>query len=447
MNRNGHAEKPAKERLLSLVYEGKDIRKMRESPDLLLLCETKLPVFMGLLGISPKTPNSVTEAGAFLADAVFAGETPQEDGWEGSFDEYGPKGDRHDDPLSNGTRNRRFPPYGENDLFDLRRAAVFDIMELVHRRECAGHDEKSVYPDIRCPSCSGMRLLYAFLSMYLYADAIGSVGYLREHKNELRPFFAPYAGVLMFMAKEREKRMLAGGRNRLGMLLNLTKEIIEYNDKRKNRGSGRYDGRAPFMVVKTLADKINADNALALAETGKPLYSDDVGGEQVLSLMVKKPFLGFEDIVRDTTDGAMSLLREQRIRLGHDPAISLVYNRDSFAGAMSDIGSDAGEPWKEDPKNHHAVLFLEMGLTVFTHGVHSAHCGIAKAEGEITVGALKCNERRICDISPLYKVLRFDGENWCREKNGTPVTPAVCFEFGAIFEIGRLLMEKGISFV
>jgi hypothetical protein len=52
----------------------------------------------------------------------------------------------------------------------------------------------------------------------------------------------------------------------------------------------------------------------------------------------------------------------------------------------------------------------------------------------------------IYDISGLYGYLECDGINFIRKEDKQILSPVINLEFAAIFEIGRLMCEKSISF-
>jgi hypothetical protein len=78
-------------------------------------------------------------------------------------------------------------------------------------------------------------------------------------------------------------------------------------------------------------------------------------------------------------------------------------------------------------------------------GRHSSEAGRLKGEGEVFAG-YGFKRKAVRDASSLYGLVRFDGEEWLSVSDPRHKAPAANFEFGAIFEIGRLIMEKGISF-
>lgn len=88
-------------------------------------------------------------------------------------------------------------------------------------------------------------------------------------------------------------------------------------------------------------------------------------------------------------------------------------------------------PFKEN-SNHQGVYIYPLGFVYTTSGNHSIHSGIIQSEGHVTI-----NE--YIDARQVYNDWKFDGTYLINEKRDKYIVTD--FKFGALFEIGRLLMK------
>jgi hypothetical protein len=52
----------------------------------------------------------------------------------------------------------------------------------------------------------------------------------------------------------------------------------------------------------------------------------------------------------------------------------------------------------------------------------------------------------VYNVSSAYKKIRFDGDNYVREGTDEIICESHSFEFGAIYELGRVINDAGIDF-
>ena len=128
------------------------------------------------------------------------------------------------------------------------------------------------------------------------------------------------------------------------------------------------------------------------------------------------------------------------IDLAIHPAICNVWQDYRLICAFNNTAT-AGNPWQYHKPNHLARLYLPFGLTAVYNGNHSSAAGILKKEG-----ILHIPEGSILDLSPMYDSFRFDGENYL-DNDGKIAFAANSFEFGVIYEIGRIIHSKGVRFL
>lgn len=128
---------------------------------------------------------------------------------------------------------------------------------------------------------------------------------------------------------------------------------------------------------------------------------------------------------------------ELQTNLATDVVILQAWNDARLTNALSNIGTNVENPFVYDEKNHFASYIYPLGITIIDNGNHSILSGVLKGEGLIY-------PNQIYDITEQYELAYFDGTSY-REKDTNKIIQEVGrFELGAVFEIGRLLVEKGI---
>ena len=127
------------------------------------------------------------------------------------------------------------------------------------------------------------------------------------------------------------------------------------------------------------------------------------------------------------------------LSLASDIVLPWPWHLDRVASCISCIGPGrrAGE-WKQDPVNHNVEYWLPFGVGWVHGGNHSIMTGIVQGQGTIETDS-------VYDISPLFPHVRFDGNAFLRTSDGTVIQESTEFEFAAIFEVGRLMYERGVS--
>ncbi len=126
------------------------------------------------------------------------------------------------------------------------------------------------------------------------------------------------------------------------------------------------------------------------------------------------------------------------LKLGVDLVMAWPWNKDSFANVLGHIGPDKpGGEWMQD-KNHRPEVILPFGFAFLDGGNHSIMAGIVQGQGQLTA-------KSVYDISGLLNHVYFDGVHYRRMDTDEVLSKALNFEFGAIFEIGRLMVKHGVS--
>lgn len=213
-------------------------------------------------------------------------------------------------------------------------------------------------------------------------------------------------------------QMKSSNRKRLDNLLSFIKSMVDERDY--------LSMNTVFSVIKIFTDKINSGNCIDIL----------CGG--MFGMFV-------DDNITDIT-APVKLERPIEILLGKDPVITYVNNKEKLVQCLNNIGVGKNE-WIQDTShttNRHTFnLFLPMGLTEITSGNLSVSCGITKGIGTLTYDP---SDKNVFDISHLYDEIYFDG-NCYREIDSNRKKKDVPFEYGCIFEIGRVIKESNISFL
>lgn len=197
-----------------------------------------------------------------------------------------------------------------------------------------------------------------------------------------------------------------------------------------------------FCLIKLLSAKITNDNVLEVIQTNKTIC-DPYRSLDIDSLLMDKNTdlikLFYSELVlgRDIT-------KKFNVDLDADPVITTVWEKGRLINTLSDIGIPSNE-WKEQRLNHYANLFLPLGLCILDNGFHSTYSGIIKAKGSFAFND-DCNHH-IYDITPSYDYMLFDGVYYKTKDGNRILGRGLSFEFGCIYEIGRIISENNISFL
>lgn len=181
-------------------------------------------------------------------------------------------------------------------------------------------------------------------------------------------------------------------------------------------------------------------------------YYDCDGGEHNVP-MPKCYLVGFDenemfiddsDKLIEFYDFKKEVKSNKKVNLSTDLVLPCPWNRDRLFNNITEIGRNrASGVWKQD-RNHEVEVWLPMGIAWVRRGNHSITMGIMQ-------GA-ELEPEHYYDISKVYKYIKCDGKNFIRIKTNSIIdneiiAPVTNIDFAAIFEIGRLLVERDISFI
>lgn len=213
-------------------------------------------------------------------------------------------------------------------------------------------------------------------------------------------------------------------KNELKNILDFAKSLIavgSYEGKKLQKN----DTNAIFSFIKLICDVINSKNTLNVirskADNASRILEDDI-------------LFGYA--IRKNTE-----LSSFKVYLGKDPIISSPKNFGKMKFVFKTVGGK-GIPWKEDKINQAYRLILPLGITFVEEGNRSVEVGIIKCEGMLDYDKHSKNYS-IIDISPLYQQIYFDGMYY-RVISSNEIIEKTEFEYGCLFEIGRLLSLQNI---
>lgn len=212
------------------------------------------------------------------------------------------------------------------------------------------------------------------------------------------------------------KNKKSDNQQRLNAVLTKVKLLAQSNDVR--------DHKAIFYIVKIYADYVNSLVNTQLLQ-GKT-------AENILN-----------DVVLTDTASPITLNHSYNIALGKFPIVTTMWDENRQIKALAQIGDD--NKWREDPINHFYELFLPIGLIVVYNGNHSTNSGIIKSTGLLEIKPHKSNSS-VYDISHLYNRIYFNGDSYIETSTNRKIYHTK-FEYGCMFEIGRIINKYGISFL
>lgn len=131
--------------------------------------------------------------------------------------------------------------------------------------------------------------------------------------------------------------------------------------------------------------------------------------------------------------------RNVEVDLIKDLVLPWPWNVSRYLDSISSIGeSKPWGKWCEDTLNHRVNMLLPMGICFVEGGNHSITSGIIHGEGTLIA-------KNVYDFSGVYKYVYTDGLQYKRVEDDSVISNVVNIEFAVIFEIGRMMLERGVS--
>lgn len=214
-----------------------------------------------------------------------------------------------------------------------------------------------------------------------------------------------------------------------------------------------------FSYIRTLIMKVQTENDLNVIRQNSDRIYYDIDSENRSELNYSDIYFRFlDDNIRDYylwNQTSFELDNTIEIELGRMPILSKVWRADRLVDSLSFIGSDVVRKnnylvdlpsgyemermnFKQD-NNHIGAYQYPLGFVYIYNGNHSVNAGIMKGEGKLKI-------KDVHDLSGMFERYKFDG-NYLKEKKGLKGSEIwdnvdkIPFELGAVFEIGRILLE------
>lgn len=229
---------------------------------------------------------------------------------------------------------------------------------------------------------------------------------------------------------------------------------MKFFDWRSKRKAANVERKARFLELIQLAHDIAAIDPGGLRSLVR-LTAATLQARTIMAVAHSAPHkargsdnlgtLLFDQSLPLTSDGRSAsdlVLRTSgqryRIRLGDDPVLANPWNRGRIANALATIGFGKRQgAWIQD-SNHRVTLVLPFGVGLVSGGNHSIAAGIIDGEGCVT----SINAE---DVTPIYEHVRYDGHSFVRIFDGAALSQPQDEEPGILYEIGRLMVEHGVS--
>ena len=183
------------------------------------------------------------------------------------------------------------------------------------------------------------------------------------------------------------------------------------------------------------------------------LYGKRLQADYLMNVFKTKPsndpFFGFFNRKKfNIFTGLTKIEWQGSIDLAKDVVLPWPWHPGRLTNAIETIGSQRENEWKQDPKNHRIMLLLPIGLAFVGGGNHSITAGIIQSEGRISPTRPDFDYENVnaYSMAPLFDLIETDGVHYFYKKSGEVISEVGSVELAVIFEVGRRMMELGISY-
>lgn len=297
-----------------------------------------------------------------------------------------------------------------------------------------------------------MGFLIGFLSAVAIIVIFGLIYVIVKQRNTIRlkgysnEYFSPSFDELDKLNKfryqyDRERK------HDLDNIVEQAKHLLEENnhfDYPKNHPI--------FYLIRTITMNLQTENNLNVLKQKGDRIRYDVKPKKEDSLNYTTAYFHFfEYIIRqyisiNKKDFKLNDLLD--IELSKTPLISRVWRDDRLLSAYANIGCDVQEKnnylvelpksyklktndFKQD-NNHESAYIYPLGFVYAYNGNHSTNAGLIKSEGILSID-------KVYDLTGMYEEYEFDGTYFINNK--TKEREKIPFNMGALFEIGRVMLE------
>ncbi|MGM1044824.1 MAG: DUF6710 family protein [Bacillota bacterium] len=127
------------------------------------------------------------------------------------------------------------------------------------------------------------------------------------------------------------------------------------------------------------------------------------------------------------------------VSLSEDLVLPWPWNYERLIDSLIKIGKGRNwGVWKKDEMNHNVELWLPQRIVFVIGGNHSITSGIIQGTGSL-------EPNYVFDTKPVYEYIYTDGIHYYRKKDNSIIAKVEVVEFAVLFEVGRIMVEKGIS--
>lgn len=232
-------------------------------------------------------------------------------------------------------------------------------------------------------------------------------------------------------------------KNALENVISTAKQILADNP------SMTYTQQHPiFSYIKIFTDYIQNQQAMNIVKNGRD--NIQLGKSKYYNTVTSYYHEWERVLLKDLFDKADYYKTDDLIiSNAKDPILTQVWNTESIVRTISNIGSgmmnkhyynsgiEKENTFKYQETNHMAQYFYPLGITKLYNGHHSVFAGMNKGEGHIKI-------KEVFDVSYLYDLFDFDG-TYLHDRE-TNEKHKIYFELGALFEIGRVLLDHSEVF-
>ncbi|MGG1555638.1 DUF6710 family protein [Paenibacillus ferrarius] len=241
---------------------------------------------------------------------------------------------------------------------------------------------------------------------------------------------------------KKESRVFTNGRYetqkmQFTRMINMAESVLKDSDNHVISKGYRHP---IFTFLKLLGLKLQTNYLTNL------LYDDDHGAIKKFPDIT--PWLVFFDLsIKITPEGKKlydflykkEVESQFEVDLAEDLILPWPWNVDRCITTISSIGNlRPWGVWNQD-SNHRIYMILPFGICFVVGGNHSIAAGILSGKG-------KLNTRNVYDVSSIYDYVYTDGAHYKRIFNDSIIAEVGDIEFAVIFEIGRKMVERGITY-
>lgn len=207
-----------------------------------------------------------------------------------------------------------------------------------------------------------------------------------------------------------------------------------------------------FYLIRTITMNLQTENDLnVLKQKGDRIKYNVKPNKKDSFHYTSAYFHFFEYIIRNyrlINKKDFKLKDPLDIELSKTPLISGVWRDDRLLSAYANIGCDVQEKnnylvelpkgfkletrnFKQD-NNHLGAYVYPLGFVYVFNGNHSVNAGLIKSEGTLAID-------EVYDLTGMYDEYEFDGTYFINKE--TNEHEKIPFNMGALFEIGRVMLE------